>query len=128
MMMLGSYSYLNDNEKRFSYTTTATTTATTIPAEQCETHHFAIQPVNKDIAMLRFFTDGHFAKAKPVPPKFMLTGGLSGGARHTFKGCFFPNWTCSYKLCHTRSPMLRMSHQKQKLLTCQNRASIHSCS
>ncbi len=128
--MLGSYSYLNGNEKRFSYTTTntATTAATTGPTEQRETHHFAIQPVDEDIAVLRFFTDGRFAEAKPVPPEFTLTGGPGGGARRTFEGCFFLNWTCSYKLCHAGSPLLRMSHQKQKSLASQNGAAIRSCS
>ena len=94
--MLGSYSYLNGNEKRFSYTTTntATTAATTGPTEQRETHHFAIQPVDEDIAVLRFFTDGRFAAAKPMPPEFTLTGGPGSGARRTFEGCFFLNWTC----------------------------------
>jgi hypothetical protein len=89
MMMLGSYSYLNGNEKCFSYTTTVTTVATTGVAEQCETHHFAIHPVDEDIAVLCFFTDGCFA-----------TGGPGGGLRCTFEGCFFLNWMCSYKLCH----------------------------
>ncbi len=130
--MLGSYSYLNSNKKWFSYTTTITAVttpmATTGLAELCETHYFAIMPVDEDIAVLHFFTIEHFVRAKPVLLMFMLTGGPDGGLRRAFQDCFFLNQTSSYKLHHTGLPVLHMSHQKQKSLAIQNRAVIHPCS
>jgi hypothetical protein len=87
-----------------------------------------VMPIDKDIAVLCFFTSEHFIRAKPVPPTFTLTGGLDGGLRRAFQDCFFLNWTSSYKLHHAGLPVLRMSHQKQKSLAIQNGAVIRPCS
>jgi hypothetical protein len=61
-MMLGSYSYLQGNERRFSYTTTTDTKG------RDKTHHFALMPLDEDLAVVRFFTDERFVEPKPVPP------------------------------------------------------------
>ncbi len=89
--MLGSYSHVYGNERRFAYTTTDT-------LGRGKTHRFALMPIDEDIAIMSFFTDKRFVEPKPVPPKFTLIGGPEGGKRSAFKGCFFLNWTCSYKL------------------------------
>ncbi len=112
--MLGSYSYLHGNERRFSYTTANT-----------KTHHFALMPVDEDIVTMRFFTDERFVEPKPVPPKFTLTGGPEGGKRRAFEGCFFLNRTCPYyELHYAGALVLRMSQQRRSTLSMQNGAVI----
>lgn len=119
--MLGSYSYLQGNERRFSYTTTTDTKG------RDKTHHFALMPLDEDLAVVRFFTDERFVEPKPVPPEFTLTGGPEGGKRRAFEGCFFLNWTCSYyKLRHAGALVLHMSQQRRNAISMQNGAVILS--
>ena len=120
-MMLGSYSYLDGNERRFSYTTTTDTKG------RDKTHHFALMPLDEDLAVVRFFTDERFVEPKPVPPEFTLTGGPEGGKRRAFEGCFFLNWTCSYyKLRYAGALVLHMSQQRRHAISVQNGAVILS--
>jgi hypothetical protein len=112
-MMLGPYSYLHGNERRFSYTTANT-------KGSVKTHHFALMPVDEDIAVMRFFTDERFVEPKPVPPEFKLTGPKVGKWR-AFEGCFLLQVTLR------RSTRAAHVSAGRNAISTQNGAVILSC-
>lgn len=107
--MLGSYSYNNNKENKFQYTT-----AGLAP----QTFYFKIVPVNNNVAAVQFHQDQHFNQQIAIPGGITMHDLGAGAAINPFMNCFFITWAAdSLELRSNGLPIFKLTNQKQQSLS-----------